>query len=191
MTGSAASATRHFEAELMPLNASVGGGARGTVKLTIEGDALTIRAKVTGLSPGMHMIHIHGFATGDKAAACAGAAQDQDSDGIIDLLETEPVSGTTLIPFHDQPATLKLPSDNYPKADAAGSFSYRQTVSLRKLNTALQKQFGIERLDLDKRVIYVHGVPDGTKLPATVKSLPGVPANATLPVACGVIREVR
>ena len=191
MAGSAAPAARHFEAELMPLNASVGGGASGTVKLTTEGDTLTIQAKVTGLSPGMHMIHIHGFPTGDKAATCASAAQDQDGDGIIDLAETESVSGTTLIPFHDQPASLKIPSDKYPKANTGGSFNYSETVPLSELNAALKKQFGIEKLDLDKRVIYVHGVPASSKLPATVKSLPGVPASATLPVACSVIREVR
>lgn len=154
--GSAAPAARHFEAELMPLNASAGGGARGTAKLTIEGDALTIEADVTGLSPGMHMIHIHGFTTGDKAATCAGPAQDQNHDGIIDLAETEPVWGTTLIPFHDQPATLKIPSDKYPKANSSGSFSYRETVSLKELDAMLKKQFGIGGLDLDKRVIYVH-----------------------------------
>jgi hypothetical protein len=191
MAGSAAPAARHYEAELMPLNAAVGGGAHGTAKLTIEGDALTIEAEVTGLSPGMHMIHIHGFTTGDKRAACAGAAQDLNHDGIIDLAETEPVSGTTLIPFHDQPATLKIPSDKYPSANASGSFTYRETVSLKALDATLKTQFGIDRPHLTRRVIYVHGVPDSVKLPATVKSLPGVPASATLPVACGVIREVR
>ena len=184
----AAPAAETFHANLMPLNASVGGGAKGTVTLKIDNDTLTIDAHVRGLSPGMHMIHIHGFTVGDKAASCAGAAQDKDGDGIIDLIETEPVSGTTLIPFHDQPATLKIPSDKYPVANASGEFTYRKTVSLSELNAALKKQFGIDGVQLNKRVIYVHGVPDTSHLPATVGSLPGVPANATLPVACGVIR---
>jgi hypothetical protein len=183
-------AADRFEADLMPLNASVGGGASGTVKLAVNDDSLTIEADVKGLSPGMHMIHIHGFTTGDKAAACAGPAQDTNHDGIIDLAETEPVSGTTLIPFHDQPATLKLASDKYPVAGSGGSFRYGETVPLKALDAALKKQFGIENLNLGERVVYVHGVPDGSKLPATVKSLPGVPASMTLPVACGVIREV-
>lgn len=190
-TGLAAPASQSFRAELMPLNASVGGGARGTATLTITGDTLTIEADVQHLSPGMHMIHIHGFPAGDKAASCASAAQDTNKDGIVDLAETGPVSGTTLIPFDGAPATLKIASDTYPKADADGTFRYRASVSLTKLDAALKKQFGIDSLQLDRRVIYVHGIPASSHLPAIVKSLPGVPATITLPVACGVIRAVK
>src|SRR6185312_15068648 len=103
------------------------------------------------------MIHIHGFAAGDKAATCASAAQDKDGDGIIDVIETEPVSGVTLIPFDDHPAALVIPSDSYPHANASGAFHYRATVSLKDLNAALKKQFGIDGVHLDKQVIYVHG----------------------------------
>lgn len=188
----AATVSKVYQADLTPLNESAGGGARGTVTLTVNGDELTIEAEVTGLNPpGMHMIHIHGFTTGDKAATCAGPEQDENSDGIIDLIETEPVSGTTLIPFHDQPESLGIPSDKYPVADGEGKFTYKKTVSLKELNEGLKKTFGIDDVQLDKRVVYVHGVPDTPPLPDTVASLPGVPAKMTLPVACGVIREVK
>ena len=186
----AAPAAQSYQVELVPLNASVGGGGHGTATLTITGDTLTIEAKVQHLSPGMHMIHIHGFPSGDKAATCATAAQDTNKDGIIDLNETGPVSGTTLIPFDSEPVTLKIASDTYPKADTAGAFQYRASVSVPQLDAALKKQFGIDGLQLDRRVIYVHGVPASSNLPATVKSLPGVPAYLTLPVACGIIRAV-
>lgn len=184
----AAPSTQIFRAQLMPLNVSVGGGAEGTVTLTINDDTLTINANVTGLSPAMHMIHIHGFTVGDKAATCASVGEDKDGDGIIDVIETELVSGVTLIPFDDQPAALVIPSGTYPHANASGAFHYRAAVSLADLNAALERQFGIDGVHLDKRVIYVHGVADRYPLPATVHSLPGVPAIVTLPVACGVIR---
>jgi hypothetical protein len=174
----------------MPLNVSVGGDASGTATLTREADGLTIDVNVKDLSPGMHMIHIHGFTTGDKAASCATPTQDKNGGGIIDLDETTPVSGTTLIPFNDQPVTLKIASDTYPKANVSGELVYRKTVSAAHLVTSLKQQFGIDSVQLDRRVIYVHGVPDSSHLPATVKSLPGVPANLTLPIACGVIQAV-
>lgn len=138
----------------------------------------------------MHMIHIQGFTTGDKAASCAIPIQDKNGDGIVDLDETTPVSGTTLIPFTDQPVTLKIASDASPKANAGGELIYRNTVSAAHLVASLKQQFGIDSVQLDRRVIYVHGVPDSSHLPATVKSLPGVPANLTLPIACGVIQAV-
>lgn len=187
---SSAPRIRHFQADLMPLNVSVGGGASGTATLTREADSLTIDVNVKGLSPGMHMIHIHGFTTGDKAASCATPIQDKNGDGIIDLEETTPVSGTTLIPFNDQPVTLKIASDTYPKANVSGELIYGNTMSAAHLVASLKQQFGIGSAQLDRRVIYVHGVPDSSHLPTTVKSLPGVPANLTLPIACGVIQAV-
>lgn len=191
LAASAAPAGRHFQADLMPLNAKVGGGASGQVTLILNKNDLVINAHVTGLSPGMHMIHIHGFKTGDQAASCVSAAQDTDHDGILDLAETESVSGTTLIPFNAHPAALNITGAGYPKANKAGEFTYRKTVSVKRLDANLKKQDGIDSLHLDRRVIYVHGVPASKNLPSSVKSLPGVPATMTLPVACGVIRAAR
>lgn len=191
LAASAAPAGQHFEADLMPLNAKVGGGASGKVTLTLGGKDLVIDAHVKGLSPGTHMIHIHGFKTGDQAASCVSAAQDANHDGILDLAETEPVSGTTLIPFNAHPAALNITGAGYPKANKAGDFTYRKTVSVKRLDGNLKKQDGIDGLHLDRRVIYVHGVPSSRNLPSSVKSLPGVPASMTLPIACGVIRAAK
>jgi hypothetical protein len=184
----AAPAEQHYRADLMPLNASVGGSASGSVKLTVGGGTLTIAADVKGLSPGVHMIHIHGFTSGDKSASCAGADQDANHDGIIDLVETGAVSGTTLIPFNGRPIALNIGGPGYPKANAAGEFIYWKRLKLRRLEAALKQKDGIEGARFDKWVIYVHGVPDGVRLPASAQSLPGVPPRMTLPVACGVIR---
>ena len=69
-------------------------------------------------------------------------AADKNGDGIIDLIETEPMSGTTMVPFHDNPVSMQIV--NFP----------------------------------------------ATKLPATVASLDDVPAQVTLPIACGKIEKV-
>jgi hypothetical protein len=45
-------------------------------------------------------------------------------------------------------------------------------------------------LDLDRRVVFIHGVPAATALPASVQSLGTVPAQVTLPIACGKIGRV-
>ena len=110
-----------------------------------------------------------------------------NGDGYVDLLETEPAAGTTMVPFHAHPATLEIPSDTYPVADKSGAFHYQKTKSVEKLENGLQEKFKAPGLALAKRVIIVHGVAPDTKLPDTVKSLPGVPAQMTLPVACGAI----
>lgn len=182
----------HYKANLQPLNAEkIGTEVKGTADLTIADGKLKISIAATGLTPGlMHLQHFHGFPDG-KDAACPTLAADANGDGYIDLIETEPVAGTTMVPFHSHPVTLEIPDHTYPVADDSGGARYQNEVSVAELEKALQEQLKASALDLEKRVIFIHGVAKDVKLPETVKSLPDVPAQITLPVACGKIEAVK
>jgi hypothetical protein len=131
----------------------------------------------------------HGFPDG-KSARCPTARDDTNGDGYVDLIETEPLAGTAMVPFHAHPATHEIPSDMYPVADANGTAHYQHSESVDDLEEALKERFKAPALALPKRVIFIHGVADDPRLPDTVKSLPGVPAHITIPVACGAIEAV-
>jgi len=180
-----------YHATLTAVNAGTGGfDAHGTVDITIDGDNLTSKTTVEGVSPNMmHMQHIHGFTEGTDRAQCPTAAADTNGDGIVDLKETEPLAGVTLIPFNDDPVSLDITNASYPTANADGSFTYAKTVSLKALEASFEKAHPGQQLNLDQRVVFVHGVPDDTKLPDTVASLPDVPAQMTLPIACGQLEK--
>lgn len=182
-----------YVARLEPMNSSVTGSeAKGEAKFIIDGDKLTITVDAEGTSGGiMHLQHFHGFADGSKAASCPTADADANKDGIIDLIETESIAGTTMVPFHDDPVSLQIPSDTYPTASPRGAYRYEHSVSLKDLQDAFAKAFNGQGLDLDKRVVFVHGVFTDTKLPATVASLGDIPANITLPIACGKIEAAK
>lgn len=181
-------ATERYIAKLIPLNADrIGTSASGSADLQVVDGKLIVAIDIAGLTPGlMHLQHFHGFPDG-KDATCPTAKEDMNGDGFVDLIETEAVAGTTMLPFHDHPVTLEIPNDTYPVADKNGAASYRHTDSVDELEKALKEKFKAPVLDLAKRVIFVHGVPSDTKLPETVKSLRGVPAQVTIPVACGKI----
>jgi hypothetical protein len=183
-----AQAADHYTAKLQPLNADkIGTSATGAGSFEIKDGSLAITIDASGLTPDLlHMQHFHGFPDG-KDAECPTSTADVNGDGYVDLLETEPASGTTMVPFHAHPATLEIPSDTYPVADNDGVIHYQKTESVEKLEKGLQEKFKAPGLALAKRVIIVHGVAQDTKLPDTVKSLPGVPAQMTLPVACAAI----
>jgi hypothetical protein len=175
-----------YVAHLTPLNADkIGTSATGTANLEIEGGKLTVTIDLVGLAPNLiHLQHFHGFPDG-KEAQCPTQKQDANGDGYVDLLETEPVAGTTMLPFHAHPSTLEIPNGTYPVADKQGSAHYQHSDSVAELEKALKDKFKAPGLDLPKRVIFVHGVSGDAKLPAAVQSLPGVPAQVTIPVACG------
>jgi hypothetical protein len=181
-----------YRAELRPLNVSVTESVgAGEVLYTRAGDQLTISVTAEDVPSGIeHWQHFHGFAEGDQGAICPGADADQNGDGIIDVTETGPVAGTTMVPFHDDPVSMEVVRDTYPTADAGGSYTYTKTVSMSALEGSFAAMFGGQQLDLDRRVVFLHGVPASTTLPASVASLGDIPAHVTLPIACGEVRKI-
>jgi hypothetical protein len=192
-TGRTSAAGAFYVAELYPLNAGIAGSdTTGTARITVRGDVLTITIDVKGAPPDIeHWQHFHGF-NDERVAACPTAAADANHDGVIDLIETEATSGTTMVPFNGAAAAMQIPTETYPKASAKGSYRYKKIISLKALQAAFAKTFNGQDLDLDHRIIFIHGVPPTTKLPTSVASLGSIPASVTLLIACGKIeRAVR
>jgi hypothetical protein len=181
-----------YVAHLSALNTkTAGGAASGEARFTIKGDSLTISVDASGLPGGItHWQHFHGFPNG-RSSACPTTASDANHDGIIDITETAPKAGTTMVPFSSDPVSMDVPHGDYPKASAAGTLRYEETVSLSALQKAFGNAFDGQRLDLDRRVVFIHGVPAAAKLPASVASLGPIPAQVTLPIACGLITRVK
>jgi hypothetical protein len=178
-----------YAAQLHPVNSKITGfQTMGEARFTVQGDSLTILVKVKGAAPGItHWQHFHGYKD-NRDATCATQAADVNHDGIIDLIETEPASGTTMVPFIDDPVSMNVAEGTYPKASAAGTYEYRSTVSFEALSAAFSKAFDGSKLDLDRRVVLIHGTPK--TLPGSVASLGPIPAQITLPIACGTIEQV-
>ena len=159
----------------------------GEATFTIKGDNLTIAVNASGLPKDIeHWQHFHGFTDG-RTAACPAPSADANGDGVIDVVETGKAAGTTMVPFSGDPASMDVPHGTYPKASAAGTLHYRQTVSLSALQAAFAKAFDGQKLDLDRRVVFIHGIPAASTLKSSVASLGPIPAQVTLPIACGKI----
>jgi len=181
-----------YVAQLQGLNATTTGmQTTGEARLVVTGDSLTITMDVKGVPPNMiHLQHFHGFAD-NHDAGCPLATADTNHDDVIDIRETEPTAGTTMVPFTTDPVSMQIVTDAYPTAGADSSYHYTKTVSLSALDSAFMKTFSDSSLDLGSRVVMVHGVPASTKLKASVASLGTIPAQVTIPIACGKLVKVQ
>ena len=178
-----------YQANIVPLNAdAIGMAAHGTTLFTINGDQLTINIEMFDTPANLqHWEHFHGFPDG-QPAEIATAAQDVNHDGFVDLPETGAVSGTTMVPFDAAPHEMNVPNDNYPVSDDNGYFAYTKVVPLAALDAKFKETFNDSELELDKRVIYIHGVTDDVDLPDTVAGAVGhYSTHVTLPIAVGKI----
>lgn len=184
--------TQKYQADIISLNATkIGSGPHGTATFIEDNDQLTITIEMFDTPANIeHWEHFHGFPDG-KDATIATAAQDVNGDGFVDLMETEAVSGTTMVPFDDAPEKMDIPHDRYPIADVDGHFAYTKVVPLSTLQANFEKAFGSKDLQLDKRVIYIHGVPEQLELPESVAGMVGhFDAHVTLPIAVGKIKRI-
>lgn len=183
--------TAVYAAELQPMNISATGEpTTGKVKLVVNGDTLTAHIFVRNAPANIvHWQHFHGFKNGNEAT-CPSPMADANGDGLVDLIETHPTSGKTMVPFIKNPASMNIAHGTYPTASADGSYHYQETIQLGELDSVFEKKFGSD-LNLDNRVVFIHGVPADSNLPSSVASLGPIPAHVTLPIACAALKRVK
>jgi hypothetical protein len=188
-----------YVAELHTLNAGVQnnmdpdrrtpqGVASGKAYFRVVNGMLTAVVDASGTEPadgafpeGIHPQHIH------ASDRCPTAAADTNGDGIVDVIEGLPFYGPILVPLDGDISntTSEIPTFPFGAGDR-GTYHYEASTTLSTLESALG-----ESIDLPARHVVIHGVDLATPLPSSVQSLPGLPAQVTLPIACGEIREVR
>lgn len=188
-----------FVAELHPLNPQVQnaldpdrrtplGVTEGKAYFRVVNGQLTAVVDVAGAEPadaafpeGLHPQHIH------AADRCPTMADDANGDGVVDVIEGLPKYGPIMVPLDDNLADTSSQVTGFPlAAGVRGTYHYTASASVAAVEAALGHP-----LDLPTRHVVIHGVDLATPLPASAQSLPGLPAQITLPIACGELREVR
>lgn len=188
-----------YVAELHPLNPRVQnaldpdhrtprGVTGGKAYFRVVNGELAAVVDVSGAEPadgafpeGLHPQHIH------EADRCPTMADDANGDGIVDVIEGLPRYGPIMIPLDNDLADTSSQVGGFPLASGPrGTYHYTAGAGVAAVETALGHPLG-----LSTRHVVIHGVDLATPLPASVQSLPGLPAQITLPIACGEVREAR
>lgn len=139
----------HYETKDIPNNAAKAkiysvnfgelnnSGVSGTAELILDGVDLTVKISASGLEPGSHAQHIHGFTEDERNSKCPPSSADVDNDGLITVTEGAPFYGGVLLPL--QP---------FPEADENGNIDFEMTYeNVTKDITPLQN-----------RAIVLHGM---------------------------------
>ncbi len=183
---------KRYRAKIKSVNEDViGTSVSGKAEFVEENDTLKIKIEATGTPPDMmHWSHFHGFPDGKKGRI-PGKDADTNGDGVIDLPELYAVAGQTMVPFDDAPHDMHIPHDDYPHADSKGNWTYEAEVPLADLRKKFKEKFGTEDLQLDKRTVLIHGVPETVALPDTVEgTVQDYGPHTTLPIGVGEIEAV-
>lgn len=188
-------AVAQYETNLKPLNTRMGRYS-GHFSVSITDNQFWARMSFEGPRTGqMSSQYIH---TGSR---CPTMADDRNNDGYLDFMEAHQVIGDILIPL-DSILEAQLRGMNlFPKLKKNNSYYYSEAANYARMMDDLRKEDSFssdmitklgrgEELNLSNRVVLVYGVNDESRLPATVESFDGYPPQASLPVACGEIRDI-
>ncbi len=180
-----------YLASLNPLNEKNIGQTKGSVEILIFNDDFTAKVIVGG-SP-RNVRHLQNIMLGKK---CPTESDDLNQDGFIDFREALRVTGEKLIPL-DSNLSDQLEGLSFgPVANSSGDYFYKRSAEMSQLIADLVSpdpdptdfitKLGIGLpLNLDGRVILIHGASDEDTLPPTVSSTVEESAESLLPIACG------
>ena len=192
----AVTSERHFRALLLPVphdaQADKGSTVLGITRIELKDDQrIEVDLLATGLSPKLpHAIHIHGLNEARNECPRMEARDDgstmagSKTDGLIDVIEGLPDYGPIRVSFTtrgDTSAASGLALDRFPVASAATAIEYERTIHVPSGVARHPDRFAVVVHGLD---LNHNGVYDGK-----VGPLGGAPNEATLPVACGEIRD--
>jgi hypothetical protein len=173
-----------YSFSLRPVNPSLAPEVSGEGFIKISGDEFRMKLVADGLPRGLHV------------QRSPGAMDDKNGDGLVDVVESHASTGAVLVPLDGDLHTQKGGSETYPygKKIRYSRSAYHSSLlaDLRKEapdHSSLGELRPDEVLNLHGKVIEIHGVGENTILPSTVKTVGGLPARETLPVACGRIKR--
>lgn len=171
-----------YRAILRPFNNSLSGFLpTGFAEIKIAGDMVEVK---TLLDDDARVNHLQSIHTGTR---CPQLTDDSNKDGLVDIEETDRASGKVFIPLDADINSATEGSGIYPMG---GGFTYIQSASLAKLETDTKARTR-QNLNLGGRVVILHGVAEGTLMPATVATRDGMTQQASVPIACGVLQRIK
>jgi hypothetical protein len=169
-----------YRAILRPLNNSLSGYLpTGAAEIKISGDVVSIK---TYLDDDARVTHIQNIHAGTR---CPNQSDDRNGDGLIDINESMTAVGSVLIPLDSD---INSASDGEGLFPMGGGFTYVEEASLSKLAADVMARTN-QNLNLGGRAVLIHGVSGATSMPTTVSSNNELPAQATIPIACGIIQR--
>jgi len=146
---------------------------------------------------GANVVHVQSL---KEYSRCPTLDDDENQDGIIDIIEAEAVMGKTLVPMDGDISTQASHDGEYPVGDQYGNYIYSKYTEFNILMDDLRDHYSPypeykkltaeEYFDIESRSVLVQGIDPSIALPSTVRTRSPLSAHQSLPIACGVITKI-
>lgn len=180
-----------YRATLRPFNTHLSGFLpSGQTEIEIKGQNFEVNSVLDDAAPVTHRHNIH------VGSRCPNMGDDLNGDGYVDVNEAFAVVGDIIIPLDSD-----LQSQNAGSYPRGSAMTYSRSINvdllLRDLrdadmdpNDRVTKLTSGEDFSLEGKVVLIHGINSFTQLPDSVSALPRDTKQASMPIACGILRKI-
>lgn len=169
-----------YRAILRPFNNHLSGFLpTGIAEIKISDDSVQVKTLLDDDARVVHMQSIH------QGTTCPTILNDTNKDGLIDVTEAEAASGKVFISLDGNLNSEAEGAGLYP---FGGDFTYVENASLSKFESDAKARTG-QGLNLSGRVVLIHGVNGATQMPDTVATKGTMTRQASIPIACGILKR--
>ncbi|MGE3610133.1 MAG: hypothetical protein AB7I27_11140 [Bacteriovoracaceae bacterium] len=176
------------------ININITGLIRGSITVAKSNNDFIV--DVLFKSSSAKTLHIQNIHLGDE---CPTKDNDINQDGIIDILESLPVTKNVIIPID---GNLKTQDDGKFISPISDDFGNYQYSSFTQFNDILSDLLELDNdpfdeiakleskaeFNLENKVFVIYGVPESTVLPTSVAVLGKHPSFQILPIACAKLK---
>lgn len=185
-----------YVAQMTAMNNGVGGAISGSLSINKDGPRLIAYVRLNGGQPStVHQQRVH------VGTSCPTAANDSNGDGYVDVNEAFAHTGKILFPLDADISGQERGSSIWPAGDMYGYYHWERATSFERFISDLREpdlneendfsKLGTEgALNLDGRVVMIHGAAESSNLPDTVGTRGRLRNFQVIPIACGVIQKV-
>ena len=178
------------------INLKVTGKLTGAFTFSREKEVDELVGDVRLTNAGPNLLHSQYVRLGSR---CPIPEDDTNKDGHIDAAEGEAVYGKVFFPLDGDLTSQSSHDGEFPVGDVYGNYIYSKVTLFStfisdmrsaQANDGYHKLKDREPLNIEGKVVVVHGVDMAAELPATVGTINRIVPYQTLPIACGVIKKV-
>lgn len=185
-----------YVADLEPMNNGVGGALSAIASITKEGSKIIGYVRLNGGYPRTsHQQRVH------VGTSCPTMAQDTNGDGYVDVNEAYAHVGKILFPLDADISSQERGSSLWPMGDIYGYYHWERATSYDRFISDLREadlsgdsdyaKLGADGdLNLDGRVVMIHGTAEISNLPDSVGTRGRLRNFQVIPIACGKFRKI-
>lgn len=168
----------HFKGFLRPMNTHISGFVTsGVADVSVTQKEVKVNIIMDDAAGVSHLQTLH------YGSKCPTLEDDLNGDSYIDSEEAKIATGEIHFPLDRDISSPEKGANTFPFGK---SYTYKETALIQEMRVNK-----MENIEFKNRVVLIYGAPSTANLPGSVSRVNDKTTHASLPIACGILKEFK